>query len=121
MRCYVLDLRDNRLFHTADGSIDADALDGLMEHQQFLCAICGEIPPGLPSFDHIIPLRHGGTHSITNLQMTCWPCNEQKRDKLPLHVSTNRTILEDRYFPRALESVFGLRRGDDPPTISPYW
>lgn len=74
-----------RAASTDDGTITPDALDGLMEYQEYLCAICGEVPRGLPSFDHIIPLSRGGTHSVTNLQMTCWPCNHRKGSQWPYH------------------------------------
>lgn len=75
--------RRERGTQTDDGTIDAEALLGVLEHQDFLCALCGEIPNGYPSADHIRPLSKGGAHSITNIQITCWPCNERKGSHYP--------------------------------------
>ena len=111
-------MRARQETRTADNTITADALEGILEHQDYLCALCGEIPPGLPSFDHIVPITRGGIHSIFNLQMTCWPCNAKKRDTLPPFVSHNRTLLDDRWKPHPLESIFALWPAHD---ISSRW
>lgn len=35
------------------------------------------------TFDHVIPKALGGrTHSLENLVLSCWPCNEKKANKL---------------------------------------
>lgn len=62
------------------------------------CAICGcEIDPtdvwlnengrpcqgrNYPTVDHIIPLRHGGTDTMENVQLTCKHCNSKKGAKV---------------------------------------
>lgn len=78
--------RSEQAYDTDDGTITPEALLGVMEHQEFLCAICGEIPDGYPSPDHIIPLSRGGAHSITNIQITCWPCNWRKWNRYPYEI-----------------------------------
>jgi 5-methylcytosine-specific restriction protein A len=32
----------------------------------------------LPQVDHIVPLRHGGTDDLTNLQTLCLRCHGRK-------------------------------------------
>lgn len=58
------------------------------------CAICGgyvdtgisgRLPLG-PSVDHIIPVSHGGTHSIDNLRLVHAQCNSIRQNRLsPVH------------------------------------
>lgn len=62
--------------------------------ETLLCALCGEkiyypLPKtqqinrggkGSVSVDHIIPVAHGGTDHITNLQPTHTKCNQEKGD-----------------------------------------
>lgn len=46
------------------------------------CYIKGtQIPkPTSPTVDHIIPLNHGGTHTLNNVQLLCYRCNNSKQD-----------------------------------------
>ena len=62
------------------------------------CAICGcEVDPDdvwlnengrscqgrkYPTVDHIIPLKHGGTDTMENVQLTCKHCNSKKGAKV---------------------------------------
>lgn len=41
------------------------------------CQLCGE-PGGLTSVDHIVPVAHGGTHDLDNLQAVHPWCNSRK-------------------------------------------
>ena len=66
----------------------------LVERGDNKCAICGcEINPKdiwvnengrkcfgrkYPTVDHIVPLKHGGTDTIDNVQLTCKHCNSAK-------------------------------------------
>lgn len=36
--------------------------------------------PTSPTIDHIIPLNHGGTHTLRNVQLLCYKCNHKKQD-----------------------------------------
>lgn len=54
------------------------------------CAICErmvrmDLPSGPrgddrgPSIDHVVPVSHGGSDDLANLQLACWGCNRGKR------------------------------------------
>jgi hypothetical protein len=49
-----------------------------------MCAQCGKDISGLVGaqpnkhFDHMVPLAVGGLNDITNIQLLCGPCNQQK-------------------------------------------
>lgn len=46
-----------------------------------LCKICKKsFPFAVLTLDHIVPLTHGGSWNISNLQLTCYPCNQAKGD-----------------------------------------
>lgn len=70
----------------------------IAEKYDMKCAICGcKVDPGnrwtgkngrtcfggkYPTVDHIIPLKHGGTDTFDNVQLTCKHCNSVKGDKV---------------------------------------
>jgi hypothetical protein len=49
-----------------------------------MCSQCGKDISGLVMsqpdrhFDHIVPLAAGGLNDVTNIQLLCGPCNQQK-------------------------------------------
>lgn len=56
----------------------------LYERQNGRCAYCGEKKRiRLMTIDHIVPLAHGGTDKIKNLQCTCKKCNYLKGEMIP--------------------------------------
>ena len=45
------------------------------------CALCGvPVKYEKMTVDHKIPLSHGGTNEISNLQLACLSCNRAKQD-----------------------------------------
>ena len=63
--------------------------DALIRESAPYCALCGGYvdkalsgrhPLG-PSADHIIPVSHGGTHDLSNLQLTHSSCNSIRQNK----------------------------------------
>lgn len=54
------------------------------------CGICGGAvdrtlaypDPMSPSIDHVVPFAHGGTHDLTNLQLSHLRCNHVKSDRI---------------------------------------
>lgn len=61
--------------------------DGVFYRDKGRCQICGKDLTGLlkpvtdKNFDHIIPLKQGGSNDPTNFQLTCERCNLKKSDK----------------------------------------
>ena len=51
--------------------------------------------------DHIIPLAHGGTHTLDNLALACFHCNRRKADRVVARdpVSQEETALFNRILP----------------------
>lgn len=47
--------------------------DAIMRHRP-MCA-CGALATDL---DHIVPMRAGGTHALSNLRPMCKPCHSRK-------------------------------------------
>ena len=46
-----------------------------------ICQICKKsFPYNALTLDHIIPLALNGTWNIRNLQLACYPCNQEKGD-----------------------------------------
>ncbi|MEK3819676.1 HNH endonuclease signature motif containing protein [Cytobacillus sp. FSL W8-0315] len=68
--------------------------DEVFKVESYKCKCCGcntekkfsyikgtQIPkPTSPTIDHIIPLNHGGTHTLNNVQLLCYRCNNSKQD-----------------------------------------
>ena len=49
-----------------------------------LCHWCRKAISGMEVyFDHVIPLRRGGSHTAENLCACCKSCNSSKKDKMP--------------------------------------
>ena len=42
------------------------------------CSYCGDRASG---WDHVVPVRWGGTDDSSNLVPACWPCNKRKKDQ----------------------------------------
>jgi 5-methylcytosine-specific restriction endonuclease McrA len=71
----VQTVKDARQVVTSSIRLKVFARDG---HK---CLSCGTKAP--LEVDHIIPVAHGGSGQMDNLQTLCKPCNRAKRDKLP--------------------------------------
>lgn len=83
---------------------------GLLDDSNYECAYCF-VPLDDRNFslDHIIPLSRGGQHRISNMQITCWPCNRWKGNRD--HLTPEQAIFET-----ALRSVL---RPKLPPSENP--
>ena len=50
----------------------------------FRCQYCGnEFEPEDLTFDHVVPVAHGGTRGWTNIVTACEPCNRKKANRTP--------------------------------------
>ena len=64
------------------GRVTKQELSKLMEKSRGKCYYCGR--SGKLSYDHVVPLKLGGSNSIDNLVVACINCNSQKQAKDPL-------------------------------------
>ena len=73
----------------------------LLEQQRMHCAApgCGKVIGKRINgqidchLDHIVPLKTGGLHDDTNLQVLCAACNLHKSDKDPVAFARERGML----------------------------
>jgi 5-methylcytosine-specific restriction endonuclease McrA len=78
--------RRRRRKELGQGTHTKDELLQVYLNQRASCALCGiAIPMFGPEShaDHIVPLAHGGSNFICNIQYLCAKCDEDKGDSLP--------------------------------------
>lgn len=63
--------------------------DSLLSDFGGRCAYCDRMVPNL-TIDHMLPLRRGGEHSITNIVPACRSCNSRKGKLTPLEYLAKR-------------------------------
>ena len=56
----------------------AAAWETLCAHNAYRCFCCGRERP--LHIDHVVPVTHGGSHDLTNLQPLCASCSKRKSD-----------------------------------------
>ena len=62
------------------GSFTIEEWIALCEKYDNKCLGCGNIDK--MTIDHVVPLSHGGSNSIDNIQPLCLYCNQSKHDKI---------------------------------------
>jgi len=73
--------RNKRQKLQADNTLTAFRLGKLLKANKS-CLYCGKhLKDTQKAFDHMNPLAKGGEHSITNLAISCKPCNNRKAAK----------------------------------------
>jgi len=73
--------RNKRQRLQADNTLTAFRLGKLLKANKS-CLYCGKhLKDTQKAFDHMNPLAKGGEHSITNLAISCKPCNNRKAAK----------------------------------------
>lgn len=61
------------------GVVTKQELSIIVEKYGFVCYICDtQLDKITTTFDHVIPLFHGGEHSVKNLRPCCKSCNSSK-------------------------------------------
>lgn len=68
----------------ANGSHTAAEIVALLKAQRYRCAGCSTSIKIGHHADHILPLKLGGSNSISNIQMLCKSCNCSKGAKDPI-------------------------------------
>jgi 5-methylcytosine-specific restriction endonuclease McrA len=70
--------------YAAEGSHTREQIQALYASQDGKCVYCRVSLKGGYHADHIKPLSKGGSNWITNIQLTCGPCNNRKRATDPI-------------------------------------
>jgi len=70
--------------HAAEGSHTREQIQALHDSQGGKCVYCRVSLKNGYHADHIKPLSKGGSNWITNIQLTCGPCNNRKRATDPI-------------------------------------
>lgn len=73
----------NRKRNNSDGTVTCEAMQEMLEKQNYKCNICScNLKNIIKHLDHIIPITKNGLHSITNVQWLCYICNIRKSNKI---------------------------------------
>ncbi len=76
------------------GLLPADFMQGLWDLQGGRCGICGDpLHPAQFQVDHIVPVSLGGSHEVSNLQLTHARCNVLKGRQDPVSFWQSRGFL----------------------------
>lgn len=74
-----------RRAHLSEAGVVTPAdVDRIREAQRNRCAICRIGLKGRGQQDHILPLKKGGAHKPSNIQLLCAPCNQRKGPRDPI-------------------------------------
>lgn len=64
-------------------SVDPKQLQNLMDAAHGVCFYCGNFHGASLTFDHIVPIASGGSHTIDNFAVACGLCNATKNNRTP--------------------------------------
>lgn len=93
-----------RRAHKADAQINdlmPSEWDALVAAVGGRCIYCGDTPPILCQ-DHVVPISHGGNHTLANVVPACGSCNSSKVDRPVLEWLAWRAERRQRDLQRAI-------------------
>lgn len=76
-----------------DKPLPNGTINKIGELQSWRCACCGVSIKKNRHVDHIVPLKRGGSHSASNIQLLCPQCNLSKAAKDPIEFMQQRGFL----------------------------
>jgi 5-methylcytosine-specific restriction endonuclease McrA len=76
--------------YAAEGSHTLQEIEALYAAQGGVCIYCKKPLGTKYHADHIVPLSRGGSNWISNIQLTCGPCNNHKRAADPVEFAKRR-------------------------------
>ena len=79
-----------RLRQPWDDAVTVEAIEAQIDLQDGQCPFCDTDIRESFELDHIVPLSRGGEGTLTNLQVTCRPCNRAKSNKDPTRFAQER-------------------------------
>ncbi|MGW4028238.1 HNH endonuclease [Streptomyces sp. NPDC004838] len=83
----VICTKSNQLYldayHRTGGELERVDFAAIVAKSNGVCGVCTQPLGDSPSVDHIFPLKHGGAHTLANVQLSHLECNVAKGDKLP--------------------------------------
>jgi 5-methylcytosine-specific restriction endonuclease McrA len=78
--------------YAAEGNHTRQEIAALYEKQGGICVYCAKPLGTKYHADHIVALSKGGTNWITNIQLTCGPCNNRKRATDPAEFARRQKL-----------------------------
>lgn len=73
----------NRRIRKKSGKITKEEISNFLNNSEYICFYCSRDCRESYHLDHFYPLSKGGEHKISNIVMSCPPCNLRKSDKDP--------------------------------------
>jgi 5-methylcytosine-specific restriction endonuclease McrA len=58
-------------------------VSGTVDWRDLVAADCAYCGTPCESWDHVMPLSRGGSHTMDNIVPCCWPCNTEKKHRTP--------------------------------------
>jgi 5-methylcytosine-specific restriction endonuclease McrA len=92
----------------------------IYQRDDFTCQYCAQaFEPLKLTFDHVVPVSHGGKRGWTNIVTACEPCNRKKADRTPKEAGM--TLLKSPRRPAVMLPSMKLTVGFKTPSSWRSW